>query len=300
MTMPCECRSTISSTSQSKADNAPTSSGTPETDVTHWLPAKRSAPFSPPLPAKRSAMSSWSALRMFTPKAPWRRISGKDEASRLMLTSRVGGSTDSEVTEVTVMPVMSLPRPAVMTLTPPVRWRMAPRKSAEETGISVMRSRGTTFMAYSPKWGSLYLGTIVRRQKVAQDRAFETRELGRAALAGPGRVNHDVMGDPPFLDHQHPVGQRDRLGDIVGHQDRGKALIAPDALQQPLHRDAGQRVQRAKRLVEGEHTGTRDHRAGKSYALPLAARQYRGPLVALVGQSDFGQRLIGACMRITG
>src|SRR3954447_9445994 len=204
---------------------------------------------------------------MFTPKAPWRRISGKEEASRLMLTISVGGSTENELTDVTVMPVMSLPRPAVMTLTPPVRWRMAPRKSAEETGISVMRSRGTTFMAYSPKWGSLYLGTIVRRQKVAQDRAFETRELGRAAFAGPGRVNHNVMGDAPFLDHQHPVGQRDRLGDIVGHQDRGKALIALDALQQPLHRDAGQRVQRAKRLVEGEHTGTRDQRAGKSYAL---------------------------------
>jgi len=32
---------------------------------------------------------------MFTPKAPWRRISGKEDASRLMLTSRVGGSTDS-------------------------------------------------------------------------------------------------------------------------------------------------------------------------------------------------------------
>src|SRR3954469_3561491 len=115
---------------------------------------------------------------MFTPKAPYRRISGKDDASRLMLTSSVGGSTDNEVTEVTVMPETSLPRPTVMTLTPPVRWRMAPRKSAEETGISVMRSRGTTFMACSPESGvPVYLGTIVRRQKVAQDRTFETCAL---------------------------------------------------------------------------------------------------------------------------
>src|SRR3954466_16258687 len=105
-----------------------------------------------------------------------------------MLTISVGGSHENALTAGPVMPVMSLPRPAVMTLTPPVRWRMAPRKSADETGTSVMRSRDTTFMAYSPKWGSLYLGTIFRRQKVAQDRAFETRELGRAAFAGPVRV----------------------------------------------------------------------------------------------------------------
>src|SRR5258708_23265592 len=119
-------------------------------------------------------MWGWWEGRRVQRKGRWGRISGKEEASRLMLTSRVGGSTDSEVTEVTVMPVMSLPRPAVMTLTPPVRWRMAPRKSADETGISVMRSRGTTFMACSPESGvPLYLGTIVRRQKMAQDRAFE-------------------------------------------------------------------------------------------------------------------------------
>ena len=58
---------------------------------------------------------------MFTPKAPWRLISGQDDAARLMLTTSVGGSTDSDDTEVTVIPEMSLPRPAVMTLTPPVR-----------------------------------------------------------------------------------------------------------------------------------------------------------------------------------
>src|SRR5439155_25915867 len=150
------------------------------------------------------------------------------------LTSSVGGSTESEVTDVTVMPAMSLPRPAVMTLTPPVRWRMAPRKSADETRVSVMILRGTTFMACSPESGvPLHLGTIVRRQKMAQDRAFEARQLGGAALARPGRVNRNVVGDAAFIDHQHPVRQRDRLADVVGHQDRGKAQVAPDALHKP-------------------------------------------------------------------
>jgi hypothetical protein len=38
-----------------------------------------------------------------------------------MLTINVGGSTDSDDTDVTVIPVMSLPRPAVITLTPPAK-----------------------------------------------------------------------------------------------------------------------------------------------------------------------------------
>src|ERR1700730_6005810 len=66
-----------------------------------------------------------------------------------MLTIRVGGSTDSEDTEVTVMPEISLPRPAVMTLTPPARWRMAPRNSPAETSRSILMVRTAEFMATS-------------------------------------------------------------------------------------------------------------------------------------------------------
>jgi hypothetical protein len=56
-----------------------------------------------------------------TPKTPRRFNSGQDDEPRLMLTINVGGSTDSDDTDVTVIPVISLPRPAVITLTPPVK-----------------------------------------------------------------------------------------------------------------------------------------------------------------------------------
>ena len=46
------------------------SSGTPEARVIHRAPAKRSAPFRPPLPVNRSAISIWSDVRMLTPKKP--------------------------------------------------------------------------------------------------------------------------------------------------------------------------------------------------------------------------------------
>ena len=94
-----------------------------------------------------------------------------------MLTIKAGGSTDSDDTEVTVMPEMSLPLPAVMTLTPPVNCRMALRKSPEVTSVSIDTERTTEFM------GTSQVGSIFRAfQKIFQDRAFQRRQLGRTAL----------------------------------------------------------------------------------------------------------------------
>src|SRR6185503_16424697 len=156
-----------------------------------------------------------------------------------MLRIKAGGSTDSEDTEVTVMPEMSLPLPAVMTLTPPVNWRMALRKSLAVTSGSIDTARTMEFMLTSQ------VGRIFRAfQKILQDRAFQRREFGRTALARTGHVNTEILGDAAVLDDQHAIGQRHGLGDVVRHQDRGKALIVPDPFQQPLHRYPRQCVER--------------------------------------------------------
>src|SRR6478735_9966595 len=47
----------------------------------------------------------------------------------------VGGSAESEATEVAVRPVRSSPAPVVMTLTPPARWRKAARNAAASSRI---------------------------------------------------------------------------------------------------------------------------------------------------------------------
>ena len=51
------------------------------------------------------------------------------------ITMAVAGFGPEDI-EVTVMPVTSSPRPTVITLTAPTRWRIALRKSAEETSRS--------------------------------------------------------------------------------------------------------------------------------------------------------------------
>jgi hypothetical protein len=58
---------------------------------------------------------------MFTPNKPYRFSSGHDEAARLTLTISEGGSTESEDSDVTVIPEISSPRPTVMTLTAPTK-----------------------------------------------------------------------------------------------------------------------------------------------------------------------------------
>ena len=172
--------------------------------------------------------------------------SGQDEAERLTLTISEGGSTDSEVTEVTVMPVISSPRPAVMTLTPPLKWRIAWRKSADchigdgreiiDDGIhGDLTAQGAHPAA--PK-------------QMAQDLTFQRGKIRRAAPARSREIDIQIKRDAAVFDQQHAVGQRHRLGDVVRHQQRGEALFAPHPFDQALHLDARQRVERAERLVE--------------------------------------------------
>src|SRR5690348_14692393 len=128
---------------------------------------------------------------MLTPNTPWRAINGHDEAARLTLTISDGGSTESDDTEVTVIPEISLPRPAVMTLTPPVRWRIAPRNSSAATAGSIETLRTMEFMATS-QTGRVFAAL----EQVLQDLAFQRGELGRTAPARPRQVDRDILGDP--------------------------------------------------------------------------------------------------------
>ena len=115
---------------------------------------------------------------------------------------------------------------------------------------------------------------------------------------GRGISTLKSCGDAAVLDDQHAIGQRDRLGDVMRHQDRGKALIVPDPLQQPLHRNPRQRIERAERLVERQHARPADQRARQRHALLLSAGQHRRPLRPLVVETDLDQRALGARLRV--
>ena len=69
-----------------------------------------------------------------------------------------------------------------------------------------------------------------------------------------------------------------------------KPCSRPDALQQAVHLAAGQRVERAERLVEEQDARAADERARERDALTLSARQHGRPVVGAVGEADVLER----------
>ena len=71
----------------------------------------------------------------------------------------------------------------------------------------------------------------------------------------------------------------------------GRSACEPSARQLLLQRLAGQRVERAERLVEEEHLRLGRKRARNRDALPHAARQLARPPVDGVAEADLAERV---------
>ena len=61
------------------------------------------------------------------------------------------------------------------------------------------------------------------------------------------------MRPGPTAQHDHSVGQEQRLVEIVGDQEHGRPVPLPECDQLLLQRLAGQGVERAERLVQQQH-----------------------------------------------
>ena len=100
----------------------------------------------------------------------------------------------------------------------------------------------------------------------------------------------DVLGRADLLDaavrhHRDPVRHRQRLLLVVGHVDERDPDLALDPLQLELQPLAELQVERAERLVEQQHLGQVDERAGQRHPLLLAARELVRPAVDLRGEA---------------
>ena len=117
----------------------------------------------------------------------------------------------------------------------------------------------------------------LRRQPDLLDPA-RARQVDRRTtsltVAGPGGHHHD------------PVGERDRLGEVVGDEDDGRAGARPQVEQLVLHELAGLHVERAERLVHQQDRRLVDQRLGQRDALAHAAGELVGVVVLEAGQAD--------------
>ncbi|MNF93199.1 hypothetical protein D3C84_758670 [compost metagenome] len=98
------------------------------------------------------------------------------------------------------------------------------------------------------------------------------------------QVDVQVQANLALFDQQHPVGNRHRFTDVMGHQQHGEAVLLPEPLDQLLHFNAGQGIQGAQRLIQQQQARLVDQRPGQGHPLLLPAGQRCRPFVGAIRQ----------------
>ena len=92
--------------------------------------------------------------------------------------------------------------------------------------------------------------------------------------------------------------ERDRLGDVVGHEHDGLAAEIPQLEQVLLQLRARLRIERAERLVHQDHRRIVDQRADQRGALAHAAGELVRIMVLEAGKPDGADQHVGARARL--
>ena len=93
-------------------------------------------------------------------------------------------------------------------------------------------------------------------------------------------------------EHNHAVGQIDRLLDVVGNEDHRLARFVPKRLQFFLHQLAVLRIERAERLVHQQNARVEGQGASNGDALLHAAGELGRIVIAKLREPDFGEQLL--------
>ena len=127
----------------------------------------------------------------------------------------------------------------------------------------------------------------------ARSRSSTTAKSVRARGLGMGDVER--LDDPSGArrEQHDPVGQQDRLLDIVRDQQHGARLLQQRIGEPALHLPARERVERAERLVQAQHRPPGQQRAQERDALAHAAAQLARPRLLEALQPERGEVLVG-------
>lgn len=108
-----------------------------------------------------------------------------------------------------------------------------------------------------------------------------------------------IADQPASLHHQNAVGEQQRLGHVVGHEDGGQPHRIVQGADRLAQRVPGNRIERAKGFVHQQQSGPRGESPGDADTLALPARKRIGhPGRHLLRQIDQAQHLGNAVRRI--
>ena len=154
--------------------------------------------------------------------------------------------------------------------------------TASDERDAATSSRWLASSGGSPRSSSL----IARASQHAQLLALVARhrdELRDVVVGGRGHElgRRRELAQLAAMHHRDPVREHQRLDHVVGDHDRVSPSSRWIRAQLVLERDAGDRIERAERLVEQQHARARRERARDADALALAARQLVGKPLAI-------------------
>src|SRR6202041_2636857 len=109
-------------------------------------------------------------------------------------------------------------------------------------------------------------------QHAVKDAFFKCGKAGAAPRSGSRYVYHFVQCDAASLDQDDAICQTYGLGNVMGYEHGGKAPAPPNVLDELLHFDTRERVQRAKRFVQEQQVRIMNQSASQCNTLPLPAR----------------------------
>src|SRR5436309_3206986 len=118
-------------------------------------------------------------------------------------------------------------------------------------------------------------------------------------VAGTGQVDRvgPLDGSGTGGQHDHLVGQRDRLLEVVGDEDDRGAGFRPEGEQLVLHQAPRLHVEGGERLVHEQDPGPVDEALGERHALSHPARELVWMAVLEARQADAGDPLPGLLPR---
>src|SRR5712692_2201574 len=135
-------------------------------------------------------------------------------------------------------------------------------------------------------------------QKVAQPLgdAHELRRRFHVLVARTRQRDVDDLADLPWARRHHhdPIGEHDRFGDAVRHEEHGLARVTPDAQELVAHPGARDLIERTEGLVHEQEGRVEDERARDRDALLHAAGELVRMRLRECAEADERQDLIGA------
>src|SRR6202012_1869765 len=169
------------------------------------------------------------------------------------------------------------------------------KTSVRSPAMDRTRKPGMAILIESPCWGGS-LGVWILLCRCRRPVSEELEDGAPPALVGFfelgfGRarlVDGDDLDDGgrPVTQQHHPVGEQQRLVDVMGDEQNGHLLGLPYRRQQLLHLEPGLRVQGAKWLVHQHHSWLAGQGPRQLNALAHAPRQLAGQVIQVGAQPD--------------